>query len=61
MHFWGLTVDVISCVNLEIAIGLTVDYSAHVAHTFLIQKGRILIKKNKAMTFNYKNIEIEKS
>ncbi|XP_023328081.1 Niemann-Pick C1 protein [Eurytemora carolleeae] len=39
MHFWGLTVDVISCVNLEIAIGLTVDYSAHVAHTFLIQKG----------------------
>ena len=32
MHFWGLTIDTVSCVNLIIAIGLCVDYSAHVAH-----------------------------
>ena len=40
MHFWGLTIDVISCVNLVIAVGLCVDYSAHIAHTFIVtQKG----------------------
>ena len=32
MHFWGLTIDTVSCVNLIIAIGLVVDYSAHIAH-----------------------------
>jgi len=34
MHFWGLTIDTVSCVNLIIAIGLCVDYSAHVAHRY---------------------------
>ena len=27
MHFWGLTVDVISAVDIIIAIGLCVDYA----------------------------------
>ena len=36
MHFWNLTIDTVSCNNLIIAIGLCVDYSAHVAHFFLI-------------------------
>ena len=40
MHFWGLTIDVISCTNLVIAVGLVVDYSAHIVHAFLIQTGR---------------------
>jgi len=38
MHFWGLTIDTVSCVNLIIAIGLCVDYSAHVAHRFLVEQ-----------------------
>ena len=36
MHFWGLTIDVVSAVNLIIAIGLCVDYSAHIAHGYLV-------------------------
>ena len=40
MHFWGLTIDVISCVNLVIAVGLCVDYAAHIVHCFLLQTGR---------------------
>ena len=32
MHFWGLTIDTVSCINLIIAMGLCVDYSAHIAH-----------------------------
>jgi len=39
IHFWGLTIDVISCVNLVIAVGLCVDYSAHIAHCFMAQTG----------------------
>ena len=38
MHFWGLTIDTVSCVNLIIAIGLCVDYSAHIAHRFLVER-----------------------
>ena len=33
----GLTIDTVSCVNLIIAIGLCVDYSAHIAHRFLVK------------------------
>ena len=42
IHFWGLTIDVISCVNLVIAVGLCVDYSAHIAHCFMAQTGEKL-------------------
>lgn len=41
MHFWGLTIDVISCINLVIAVGLCVDYSAHIAHCYVISKGAL--------------------
>ena len=39
MHFWGLTIDTVSCINLVLAIGLCVDYAAHVAHTFMTKLG----------------------
>ena len=39
MHFWGLTIDVISCNTLVISIGLCVDFSAHIAHGFLTRQG----------------------
>jgi len=39
MHFWGLTIDVVSSINVIISIGLCVDYSAHVAHMFLNKRG----------------------
>lgn len=36
MHFWGLTIDVVTCIGLELSIGLSVDYAAHMAHSFLV-------------------------
>merc|ERR1719228_2864536 len=39
LHFWGITIDVISCVNIVLAIGLCVDYSVHIGHAYLIAKG----------------------
>ena len=34
-HFWGLTFNNILAMNLSFALGITVDYSAHIAHTYL--------------------------
>jgi len=39
LHFWDITIDIISCVNIVLAIGLCVDYSVHIGHAFLIAKG----------------------
>lgn len=39
IHWWGLTVDIVSCIDLVLAVGLCVDYAAHVAHTFLTKTG----------------------
>jgi len=39
LHFWGMTIDVLSCINIVLATGLSVDYSVHLAHSFIIAKG----------------------
>ena len=39
MHWWGLTIDTVSCIDLVLAIGLCVDYAAHVGHTFMTVSG----------------------
>lgn len=36
IFFWDLTFNSVVVVNIVIAIGLAVDYSAHIAHTYLI-------------------------
>jgi len=44
LHFWGLTIDIITCVTIVLAIGLCVDYSVHIGHAYLIGKGSRLDK-----------------
>merc|ERR1719502_1586726 len=39
IHFWGLTIDSVSVINLVLAIGLALDYSVHIAHAFLQTPG----------------------
>merc|ERR1711902_479983 len=39
LHFWDITIDIISCINIVLAIGLCVDYSVHIGHAFLVAKG----------------------
>lgn len=39
MWVWGLTVDTVSCIAIVLAIGLSVDYAAHIAHAFLTIRG----------------------
>ena len=40
MHFWGLSIDTSAAVLLSVALGLAVDYSAHIAHAFMITPGK---------------------
>ena len=39
MQFWGLAIDTSAAVLLSVALGLAVDYSAHIAHAFIITPG----------------------
>lgn len=38
-YFWGLSIDTVAVINLVLAVGLSVDYAAHVAHSFMIKTG----------------------
>mmetsp|Transcript_8078 Transcript_8078/g.29371 ORF Transcript_8078/g.29371 Transcript_8078/m.29371 type:complete len:963 (-) Transcript_8078:272-3160(-) len=39
MQVWGLAIDSVTVIQLVIAVGLSVDYAAHVAHNFMTQVG----------------------
>ena len=39
LHFWDITIDIISCVNIVLAIGLCVDYSVHIGHAYMVASG----------------------
>lgn len=39
MWLWGVSLNSISMINLVMAIGFAVDYSAHVAHAFVVAPG----------------------
>jgi predicted RND superfamily exporter protein len=39
MYLWGLSIDATSIINLVLAVGLSVDYSVHIAHAFIGAKG----------------------
>jgi len=39
MFAFGLVIDSISVINIVLAVGLSVDYSAHVGHCFMVKSG----------------------
>ena len=39
MYYWGLVIDGVGVINLVLAIGLAVDYSAHIGHAFMLYPG----------------------
>ena len=40
MQIWGITLDTSAAVLLSVALGLAVDYSAHIAHSFVSTAGK---------------------
>merc|ERR1711968_336433 len=39
MFYWDITISGVSTIYILISVGLTVDYSAHIAHMFVISTG----------------------
>jgi len=39
MYYWGLVIDNVSVIYLVLAVGLAVDYAAHIAHSFMLKQG----------------------
>ena len=39
MYALGLVIDSVSVINLVLAVGLSVDYSAHIGHCFMVKGG----------------------
>ena len=37
IYFWGLTLNALVVINIIVAIGTSVDYSAHIAYAYLIE------------------------
>lgn len=49
MHYTGLTFNTVTSINLVLAVGISVDYSAHVAHSFLVVSGTRVERARKAL------------
>ena len=45
MYFWGVDLSVISLINLVMAVGFSVDYSAHVAQAFVSSREKTVNKR----------------
>ena len=39
LYFWDITIDIVSCINIVISVGLCVDYSVHIGHCFVVSTG----------------------
>merc|ERR1719350_1778347 len=49
LHFWDITIDIISCVNIVLAIGLCVDYSVHIGHAYMVATGNRVERAQEAV------------
>lgn len=50
LSFWDITLNSVTVVNIVIAIGLSVDYSAHIAHAYLQIKPPKVDKEGKKLS-----------
>ena len=50
--FWGLNLDTVVAIFLTIALGLAVDYSAHIAHAFMAMPGDNRNKRMKRVSLD---------
>mmetsp|Transcript_16130 Transcript_16130/g.21333 ORF Transcript_16130/g.21333 Transcript_16130/m.21333 type:complete len:928 (+) Transcript_16130:228-3011(+) len=39
MYYWGLVIDNVAVIYLVLAVGLAVDYAAHIGHSFMLKQG----------------------
>ena len=39
MYALGIVIDSVSVINVVLAVGLSIDYSAHIGHCFMVKGG----------------------
>ena len=39
LYLWDVTIDIVSCINVVISVGLCVDYSVHIGHAYIYAPG----------------------
>lgn len=49
MWYAGLTFNTVTAINMVLAVGIAVDYSAHIAHSFLVLDGSRKLRAQAAL------------
>jgi len=49
LYLWDVTIDIVSCINVVISVGLCVDYSVHIGHAYITAPGSRLEKTLKSL------------
>jgi len=44
LYLWNVHIDIVSCINIVISVGLCVDYSVHIGHAYIVAHGNRLEK-----------------
>jgi len=39
LYLWNVHIDIVSCINIVISVGLCVDYSVHIGHAYIVASG----------------------
>ena len=39
LYLWNIHIDIVSCINIVISVGLCVDYSVHIGHAYIVAAG----------------------
>ncbi|BFU24457.1 Niemann-Pick C1 protein, putative [Entamoeba histolytica HM-1:IMSS-B] len=55
MYLWGVELNAVSCVNLVMSIGITIEFCVHIAHAFLSSPKKTLNDKMKDAVMNMGN------
>jgi len=50
LHFWDITIDIISCISIVLSVGLCVDYAVHIGHAYLVAHGNRRERTHEAIT-----------
>ena len=53
MWLWGLSIETAAAILLTIALGLAVDYSAHIAHAFMAAEGDDRNQRMRQVKYEY--------
>ena len=52
-YFMGLTIEIVTSIILILAVGLALDYSAHIGVTYVVTRGRNRREKTKTVIWYF--------